>query len=171
MQNSPRKIEVSQIGICHRASSVGWPAWNIIENTGKDGKKRHHVLPFLPTAGSELQWLSGLEVCAALNLNLPESIDFSDYSSSCLMCLASQLASNADRNKPQWHTDTCTGCARSVPVLGRCSFGLRGQALSFLLTGITGLQNRLSALLLCFDSVSKVQSCKLPSFRAHTGWV
>lgn len=41
----------------------------------------------------------------------------------------------------------------SIPMLGRCSLGLHRQALSFLLTGITGLQNRLSGMLHCFNSV------------------
>lgn len=108
----PSRIEeVSQPGICHRPSSVGWPAWNIIENTDQDRKKRDHFLPSLPVAESELQWLSGLQVCAALNLYLPESTRFCHFSPSCPICAASQLASNAERNKHQGHTDTCTGCA------------------------------------------------------------
>lgn len=74
MQNSSlEKEKVSQPGICHRANSEGWPAWNIIENSGQD--KRDHFLP-------SLLWLNGFQVCAALNLYIPESTGFFDFSPS-----------------------------------------------------------------------------------------
>lgn len=70
----PRRImKVSQPGICHRSRSVGWPAWNIMENLGQDREKMDHFLPSFPVAESEWQWLSCLQVCAAFKSSVSTS--------------------------------------------------------------------------------------------------
>lgn len=91
--------EVSQSRICYRDSPVECFACDIVGKTGQGRKNRD--LPCL--WWRELQWLSGLQTCAALNLCLPESTGLFDFSPSCPVHLAFQLAWNAEGNRNQQH--------------------------------------------------------------------
>lgn len=146
--HATRIEEVSQPGIFHRSHSVGWPAWNIMENLGQDRKKG-----LVPTFfACDREWMA-VKGCAAFKSSVSTSFQWFLWLISLLSDISGLCASQQCWNKQPSVAFQHLHWLCSSLMLGRCFLGLYWQALNFLLTGITGLQNRLSALLLCFDSV------------------
>lgn len=149
----PRRIEeVSRPGICHRSHSVVWPAWNIMKNLCQDREKRDYFLPSLPVTESEWQWLNCLWG-PVFKSSVSTSFHWFLWLISLLCDISGLCASQECCKKQPSVAFQHLHLLCFALMLGRCFLELHWQDLNFLLTGITGLQNSLSALLLCFDSV------------------
>lgn len=149
----PGRIEeVSQPGVCHRSHSIVWPAWNKMENLCQDREKRVYFLPSLPVTDSEWQWLSCLQG-AVFKSSVSTSFHWFLQLISLLCGMSGPCASQQCWKKQPSVAFQHLHWLCFALMQGRCFLGLHWQALNFLFTGSTCLQNRLSALLLCFDSV------------------